>query len=388
MNQHTFKLVLLSFLLIWSCQSSENKDSVINVSDQFTSYSLQLNPPKANWIDLIDKVKIVGLEETEESLLGKIDNLTITDDKIAYGRVGENTMFFFDRNGKFINKFNRKGDGPEEYATLWDYWLDDEVVRIHDPGHERVVDYSFSGEFIKETKLPYLATHAIGDDKQLWLDMTTGYAKDSIYARLVKYQPSTKEESYYLKQDKMDAFILQFNQSTFRRYKEDILFKEFLSDSVYLIQSGTSQPFMHFNFGEDYFWKGEALSYNIQEGMPEIQRAGKVWQIVSTIGEQMVYLKCFTNTSMRAYRSYLLNRQSGNQTELDFGKGADQTFSFDVHLWHENQLVISMSSSDVGELLKRLDEDQYSFEGEGSLESIESSENPVLIFVTFKNTLN
>lgn len=388
MNSYTYQFFIVVLLLCWSCQSNESTETVRDTSDQFTSYNLKIDPPKVKWTDLIDEIKIVGLEETEESLLGKIDNLTITESLIVYGRPGENTMYFFDRNGKFINKFNRKGNGPEEYTNLWGYWLDGDKVRIHDPGHKRVVDYSFTGEFLSETAIPYLANHVAGDDTGLWLDMTTSYAKDSIYTRLVRYELPSKQESYYLQKDRMSKFILQSTLNSFKPYKQGLVFKEFLSDSVYLIQDGRYQPFVHFNFGEEYFWKGKALSYGFQEGMAEIQRSGKVWQISPVIGEHFVFLNCNTNSSVRTYKSYLLDRSSGNQVELDLTKNQDESYNISTHLWFKDRLVVSISPSEIGELLEELDTSQYSFEEGSSLTGIEPSENPVLMWIKFKESLN
>ena len=74
--------------------------------------------------------EIVPLETTPECLISPIDKLEIADDKLYLLDNEQDFIFIFSRQGKFINKIDDIGRGPEEYYELSDFHIDDSLIYV------------------------------------------------------------------------------------------------------------------------------------------------------------------------------------------------------------------------------------------------------------------
>lgn len=137
----------LGVLLFIACTPNNHEQdtpyAVINLSDKVTEVKqLPLS-------DAVQKVDIVPLETTNESLLSDfIDQIEVTDKFIFIyeSRTGE--IFRFNRNGKFLNKIGKRGEGPGEYTYLRGIQIDeskDELYAITTANGIYV--YDFEGTF-------------------------------------------------------------------------------------------------------------------------------------------------------------------------------------------------------------------------------------------------
>jgi hypothetical protein len=75
---------------------------------------------------------------------------------------------------------------------------------------------------------------------------------------------------------------------------------------------------------------------------------------------------------------------SGNVKRMEMPKGKSVYEEFYYLGWEEDRLMLSVTSSDVSGILSALDENQIKYREGTTLEEIESSENPVLMWVKFK----
>ncbi|MBE6287443.1 MAG: 6-bladed beta-propeller [Mediterranea massiliensis] len=64
-------------------------------------------------------------------------------------------IFIFDRKGKFITKFNHRGQGDKEYILMTNALLDEEnrEILINDPAARKIVVYSLEGTYKRTLKL-------------------------------------------------------------------------------------------------------------------------------------------------------------------------------------------------------------------------------------------
>lgn len=87
--------------------------------------------------------------------------------------INDGDIFIFDRNGKGLRKFNRKGQGSEEYIFNLSAFVDDNSGEIYiDEIIRNVLVYDFQGNFLKS--IPR------GDNK--WIN-ATNYNQDYLIAR-------------------------------------------------------------------------------------------------------------------------------------------------------------------------------------------------------------
>ena len=73
--------------------------------------------------DIIRNIELIPLETSDSCLVSTVRDPLFTTDHlyIASG----NSILVFDRKGRFIRRFNRRGRGPQEYTALTSFFLND-----------------------------------------------------------------------------------------------------------------------------------------------------------------------------------------------------------------------------------------------------------------------
>lgn len=139
--------LILSIVLFcaYSCvhesKPSDAKEIQINVDDAGTSPA-----------DFFDGWSAVALETNDSSFFGEIEQICMNDSTILIGSNGE--VLRFDRNGNFLNKFNRSGQGPGEYDGISDMRLYNGEIYILCSLYRKIFVYDYSGRLNKEYNLP------------------------------------------------------------------------------------------------------------------------------------------------------------------------------------------------------------------------------------------
>ena len=117
----------------------------------------ELNPSSKVSIDsLLDTCFFVVLESNSESVIGNVDEIVITKDNIVVlDRFQTQSIFIFDREGRYINRIHRPWKGPGEYTQPYDIVVsewDGQILLLH--GYpSKIIKYNFEGEFLGEIKL-------------------------------------------------------------------------------------------------------------------------------------------------------------------------------------------------------------------------------------------
>jgi hypothetical protein len=109
--------------------------------------------------EIIDSSYFIPLEITDEVLIKKIDKIVFDDDKIFVADWrGNNKIFVFDRQGKFMYSVGKIGQGPGEYIEACDFCLDtqDKIIYIV-AEREKIMQYNYSGDFVKQIRMPLYA---------------------------------------------------------------------------------------------------------------------------------------------------------------------------------------------------------------------------------------
>ncbi|MDL2245905.1 6-bladed beta-propeller [Parabacteroides sp. OttesenSCG-928-J18] len=103
------------------------------------------------------------LETCDESLINEITKIELTKDRIYILDARSRAIVIFDKNGKFINRIHKIGQGPGEYASLTDIAIANSHIYIL--ARDRIIVYSEDGKWIKTTPLDtyYNYFHLIND---------------------------------------------------------------------------------------------------------------------------------------------------------------------------------------------------------------------------------
>lgn len=148
MIKYLYALCIATLVGCVSNPPSNNTLGVIDLSGNYPTRKVDLNE--------IADLEYVPLETTDSSLLSRMcTRFYISDNYIITSDVYTGDVFFFNRSGKFLHKFNRKGNGPKEYTSMTFVAVDFETEEflIHDWPRKRVAIYSFEGEY--KRSFPY-----------------------------------------------------------------------------------------------------------------------------------------------------------------------------------------------------------------------------------------
>lgn len=98
--------------------------------------------------DAVDKVEIISLETTRQSLFSEINEIEITASDIWIQGIKEQCIYRFSRSGKFLNRVGKIGQGPKEYSGLWSFQIDETQEEIYclTPSSGILV-YDYDGNF-------------------------------------------------------------------------------------------------------------------------------------------------------------------------------------------------------------------------------------------------
>ena len=103
---------------------------------------------------LYKSVKLIPLETNKSCLIGSIRQMQVIDNYILI-MDPPNSLYVFDREGRFIRKIGSVGQGPGEYISIADFTIDREnkTVYIQDGRLARILKYDLAtGKFIQSIK--------------------------------------------------------------------------------------------------------------------------------------------------------------------------------------------------------------------------------------------
>lgn len=248
MNTRRTKLLTLSIMtaLLLSCSTNTGNETSIQTINITSSNEVK----DVQFSDYFERYKFVPLETTEQSFIGRIDKLEITENIIYI--LTNNTLKIFDNNGKFLNSIDKKGRANNEYISLGDFIIDENAdnVILVDNSSIKALKYSFDGEFIESVELPRGATFQTNGSGNYLVAKRTGSAdgKSESYQYSVA-DPSGNEIMQYLPYNKHltgYGFINGQGKSDFIRDGKDLLLHPTYSDTLYKIapQNGSPKAYM------------------------------------------------------------------------------------------------------------------------------------------------
>ncbi|MFR8356321.1 MAG: 6-bladed beta-propeller [Parabacteroides sp.] len=175
---YTILVILLTIMA--GCGNNKKSDcqkedsDAITIPDTFITIDVSKKYPLKELIlqDIMD-VEYITLESTDEFLCQGIVQAIGKEIILVKNVINDGDIFIFDRNGKGLRKFNRKGQGSEEYIFNLSAFIDDNSGEIYiDEIIRNVLVYDFQGNFLKS--IPR------GDNK--WIN-ATNYNQDYLIAR-------------------------------------------------------------------------------------------------------------------------------------------------------------------------------------------------------------
>jgi len=141
---------LMITLLLYSCKN-EISDKTIKVDiDAIDNVSIH---------EFFDKIEIIKLENNPDALISYFKKIISFDEKYYILDLKFPVIYIFDNKGKYLNKINNKGQGPNEYLHISDFEIDtiSKKLTILDPTNSTLHEYDLNGNFKKRISLPRLS---------------------------------------------------------------------------------------------------------------------------------------------------------------------------------------------------------------------------------------
>ena len=142
-------ILLLLVITLLGCSSNKKQEMtsklkipVINLSKNVSSV------PSLLLSEVAEKLEIVPLEMTDESVLSDITEMQVTDHNIWIDHGREFYIYRFSRTGKFLNRIGSIGQGPGEYVNYSTFLVDEDKKEVYIIANTNgVLAYDFEGNF-------------------------------------------------------------------------------------------------------------------------------------------------------------------------------------------------------------------------------------------------
>ena len=151
------KIILMVTTLGILCGSSCTTQPKDNANGLPVANFEQEHPRKDLLVSENAEVEYVRLETSDDVLLDGYANLylSVTDRFIVTSNQEEGRIFIFDRQGKHLHNFNRKGNGPGEFLIAVKVRVDDKAEEIFVLDfHNKVFVYTLDGKFKRSFDIP------------------------------------------------------------------------------------------------------------------------------------------------------------------------------------------------------------------------------------------
>jgi len=222
---------------------------------------------------VIDSTRVVALQTTNDCLLGKIDRLFFADNRIIIvDKYNTKSIFFFDRQGKFLSKIDKKGKGAGEYISMHDVIFADSLVEIFDDALSKIIRYDLNGKYKNESPLlPFskskFAKDANGSYLLFNINEPTSFGNFKLYNWDVK---SNAPVATFLPFDDLLATNKRYEFETPFNYgyldgKRTLKFKEMFNDTVYAFNAGKLIADYKFEFEENPLPENYSNDFSIND---------------------------------------------------------------------------------------------------------------------------
>jgi hypothetical protein len=125
-----FSIILIVLLFVYSCTRKEEK---VIIPKNLPTYHIKVDANSFfNWDKYINKVDIIPLETTNNSLVGFLNKGIVRDSNIFILDYKLHSLLNFDLSGNFLGKIGKRGQGPNEYLEIRDFTVSDSSIYILD----------------------------------------------------------------------------------------------------------------------------------------------------------------------------------------------------------------------------------------------------------------
>ena len=157
-----FVAFVACFIFVLGCKEQQDKRFTETMKIEIN------NPTDIPFMELVCEIDTIRLEVTDESIMDNITQMHIMDDKFYILTNKRSSIHIFDITGKFISKIENRGNGPNEYISIFSFKIDKVNKRIilADVFSKKILIYDEYGNQMEVIKLDFtpssIVTHNNG----------------------------------------------------------------------------------------------------------------------------------------------------------------------------------------------------------------------------------
>jgi hypothetical protein len=342
--------------VLFSCTEKDVPNNAEKISIDFNNIqSIDLSDT--------DKIKIIPLQTTDVALLSLIQSVDIVDDRIIV--FDGNNVFVFDEKGKYLHKIGRVGHGPGEYQDITNIFIEDQNICLFDFGAQKVLIYDKNGQ--------YISSQALDRNNSVTViypvDRHEYIAKNSYRGNNNKVSSLSFWDSTFNKIRDINGLYLSsgsFDANYLYSYEHNILYWEFLNDTIFSIQNNKIIPKYVVDFSK----------YAIPKSIKRTNDAQKIIEYANQSSINVATLVKFVQTDSSYVRFAFLQKEntvnSINYVRFDTNaqnaktrRIIDSSKRYNINyffLFHNGNIIVSLSDTENEEdnpSLAFIKEDDY-----------------------------
>lgn len=239
-------LILFAFI---SCNIDEESKGIISVD---LESCLDINQ-EIYLSDIVDTIEYIELKTPRDIVISRIQNIIPGDDFLIIHSWGG--IFKFTKEGDFIKRIGRKGQGPDEYINILGIDIDDVRKEIIQADSQSILFYDYDGNFIRKTSISSFFFNIALCDSALWT-CNVGTFLDPYVATALSIDGDTlarlPNPAYQNTINPPGFFIADlYNFREISKYKDHLYFHTRTSrDTVYQVSGSTYKPYLYLDMGK------------------------------------------------------------------------------------------------------------------------------------------
>lgn len=249
-----FVVVVLTGLMN-ACTNSKESESEIKAVEVDLNKALPLT-------ENVQSVDVMTLKDSETGHLpGHLSKVVFRRDSIfVLDMFKDNGLYVYDSDGKIINSFVNKGEGPEEFQIVWDFNVTPNNIILFDyRSDEPFIFLDRNLNFLRRDKVGDCKDHFFYDSKNdsWWFDRGN-YAYDGSDSKLIYKKGSGSKTMLKIPENLKN--ITFANWHSFAELSGDsLLYMPTTENVVYLCEPDSAEPMYRLDFkGKWYeFKKGD-----------------------------------------------------------------------------------------------------------------------------------
>lgn len=234
------RLLLFAMFFLCTFSNCKKEENSPNLPPQSKYVDIN-NPISITLGDMITDIDTISLAVTDSSLLNDIEMMHIMNDKLYVFDMKSNAIFIFSRNGDFIRKIYRAGQGPQEYIRINSFEIDYQRKRIilSDSFSRRIFLFDEYGNFLYVVNLQF-APYLILTRNEGYFNFYPG-VKNNYNPQMENYNIHMLDScgnfisSHLESQTQHRIDIISPHHINYNSQSEDIWYQPHLSDTVYRI---------------------------------------------------------------------------------------------------------------------------------------------------------